>query len=314
MSMTRLFNRLCYNAHALAYISPHLVHAMPCHSIQIEFNKSLSHMCVCVCLAERVFVLSLAGTRACSCSMCLLICEHWALAQRTDHRFHFDWMRASDRERAKNFPCGRTRLLPLNLLYKQNMKMKKKYFPNIIVWNGPTEMQTLRPLRIDYYSGTRAQHHTTKLVSQKCESMIVKWKRKRRSFKMVKHPNIKLMNEPPKNRKHAREPERRKKSGTMSERKYKLFTMWMCEQLLLLLPLPLPLLLWIVIVEMFFSFVLHWDFVCLFAGCCWRRRDAMRYPTHFVIERNAMSVVFWEKCTTFIVASFILNRNTCDVL
>lgn len=36
-----IFNRLCKNyAYALAHISPHFI------SIQIEFHKSLSHMCV----------------------------------------------------------------------------------------------------------------------------------------------------------------------------------------------------------------------------------------------------------------------------
>lgn len=135
-------------------------HSIPFHSNRIEFNKSLSHMCVS------------AHTRR-HTGMCV---DLRTLSSCADHRFNFDWM--IERERAnEKFPMWEDQITGFEFIVQTKYENKKeKYFPNIIVWNGPTEMQTLRPLRIDYYSGTRTLALPNEIrISEKreCSSVCV---------------------------------------------------------------------------------------------------------------------------------------------
>lgn len=177
---------------------------------------------------------------------------------------------------------------------------QQQHFQNIIVWNGPSEMFALRPLRIDYYSGTRISAKK-RVCFGDCK---MKWNEKEEVIKWFNIPTLKLMNEPPKNRKHWSEQKKHTLRHTKRENInysqcdcannccccccYNVVWLWKC-----------------------FLSVLHWDFVCSYVYdvflLCWRRRDMLRYSTHFVTEKNAPSIIFWEKCTTFIVAWLLLS-------
>lgn len=111
------FNRLCRNACALAYISPlRSFHSIPFKSI--ECNKSLSHM--------------------------------WLV--RNIQQFNFDWI-----ARKKDLSMWEDQIFGFGfIVLYQKITANKIWnnFQNIIVWNEQTKLQTLWPLRIDYYSGT----------------------------------------------------------------------------------------------------------------------------------------------------------------
>lgn len=138
MSMTRHFLIDCvlkcsrFSTHFSS--SPFIpFHSMPFKSNLINHSLSISLACVCVCVRAETHA-------ACSRSIYILWFASIELMRAHTLRSPIQF-RLNERE--QNFPCGRTRnclwIYCTNTKYENN---NNSHVQHIIVWNGPSEMQT----------------------------------------------------------------------------------------------------------------------------------------------------------------------------